>query len=123
MKTANVPSNENRYILVINYLIHHTNVNNNNFNHVPTHHNNFNHVPADGTRGGILLAWKGTVCRVINSRIDTYSISVQIESAEGSPWWFTGVYDPNLDNLKILQELHNVCAACAGPWVVGATSN
>jgi hypothetical protein len=80
---------------------------------------NFLVLPADGTRGGILLAWKGTVCRVITSQIDTYSISVQIESAEGSPWWFTGVYDPNLDNLKILQELHNVCAACAGPWVVG----
>jgi hypothetical protein len=32
-----------------------------------------------------------------------------------------GVYDPQLDNLKIqfLQGLHNVRAACAGPWVVG----
>jgi hypothetical protein len=38
---------------------------------------NFLVLPAVGTRSGILMAWKGSVCRVLNSRIDTYSVSVQ----------------------------------------------
>jgi hypothetical protein len=82
-------------------------------------------LPTDGTRGGILLAWKGSVCRVSNSRVDTYSILVQFEPAEGPSWWFTGVYGPQLDILKVqfLQELWNVRAACVGPWAVGGDLN
>jgi exonuclease III len=37
----------------------------------------------DGTRGGILLSWKGSVCQHINSRIDTFSLSVQFAHGEG----------------------------------------
>jgi exonuclease III len=33
-------------------------------------------LPVDGTRGGILLAWRGSVCRHLNSRIDSFSLSV-----------------------------------------------
>jgi exonuclease III len=31
----------------------------------------------DGTRSGILLAWKGSVCQHLNSRIDNFSLSVK----------------------------------------------
>jgi exonuclease III len=32
-------------------------------------------LPADGTRGGVLLAWKGSTCQGLNTRIDTFSLS------------------------------------------------
>jgi exonuclease III len=89
------------------------------------HFDDFWVLPASGTRGGILLAWKGSVCRVLHSRINTFSVSVQFEQSEGPPWWFTGVYGPQLDNLKIhfLKELREVRAACVGPWAVGGDFN
>jgi exonuclease III len=82
-------------------------------------------LPADGTRGGILLAWKGSVCQHINSRIDTFSLSVQFAHGEGVPWWFVGVYGSQSDVLKLqfLQELWLVRQGCAGPWVVGGDYN
>jgi hypothetical protein len=41
------------------------------------------------------------------------------------PWWFTGVYGPQSDVLKLqfLQELCLVRQGCADPWVVGGDFN
>ncbi|PUV26829.1 hypothetical protein PAHAL_J014000 [Panicum hallii] len=58
-------------------------------------------LPADGTRGGILIDWKGVVCQAISSRVDNYSVSVQFAGHDGMNWWFTGVYGPQEDELKI----------------------
>jgi exonuclease III len=82
-------------------------------------------LPADGTRGGILLAWKGSVCQHLNFRIDSFSLSVQFTHDKGDPWWFTGVYGPQSDVLKIqfLEELRHVRQACTGPWIVGGDFN
>lgn len=64
-------------------------------------------LPAAGTRGGILLASKGAGCRMLQSRVDVVSVSVQFDYGNGSPWWFTGVYRPQNETNKIqfLQEL------------------
>ncbi|KAJ1257222.1 hypothetical protein BS78_K172300, partial [Paspalum vaginatum] len=51
-------------------------------------------LPADGSRGGILIAWKGACCHTISSRVDRYSVSIQFAEQEGRNWWFTGVYGP-----------------------------
>jgi len=51
-------------------------------------------LPATGTRGGILIAWKGAVCQVISSGVDNFSVSVIFVGLDGSNWWFTGVYGP-----------------------------
>lgn len=40
-------------------------------------------LPAQGTRGGILIAWKGNVCREITSRVDSHSVSVLFNSSNG----------------------------------------
>jgi hypothetical protein len=56
---------------------------------------------ASCTRGGILLAWKGCTCKAIDTRIDEFSVSVQFDQVDGNPWWFTGVYGPQSDVLKI----------------------
>jgi hypothetical protein len=46
-------------------------------------------LPANGTRGGILVAWKGAVCHAISSRVDNFSVSVQFIGMDSSNWWFT----------------------------------
>jgi hypothetical protein len=76
-------------------------------------------LPAVGTRGGILIAWKGAVCQVISSRIDKFSVSVQFAGMDGMNWWFTGVYGPQEDKRKIqfLQELLDFRTLCSGPWL------
>lgn len=45
--------------------------------------NKFLTLPADGTCGGILIAWKGAVCQAISSRVDNYSVSVQFSGLDG----------------------------------------
>lgn len=40
-------------------------------------------LPAQGTCGGILIAWKGNVCREITSRVDSHSASVLFNSSNG----------------------------------------
>lgn len=32
--------------------------------------------PAQGTRGGILIAWKRAVCQTVDMRVDVYSASI-----------------------------------------------
>jgi exonuclease III len=80
---------------------------------------------AHGTRGGVLLAWKGSTCQGLNTRIDTFSLLVQFAHEGGSPWWFTGVYGAQADmqKLQFLQELCLVRQACTGPWAVGGDFN
>jgi exonuclease III len=82
-------------------------------------------LPAAGTRGGIIVAWKGSVCKAIDSRMDRFSVPVCFEMVDAPAWWFTGVYGPQLDHQKIefLQELRNVCSECPGPWALGGDFN
>jgi len=82
-------------------------------------------LPADGTRGGILIAWKSNICQILASRVDNYSISVQFEEHEGRNWWFTGVYGPqdDVDKIAFLQELRDVRALCSGPWLIAGDFN
>lgn len=74
-------------------------------------------LPASGTRGGVLIAWKGSSCQAIAT---IYSVLVLFSEQEGCNWWFTGVYGPQGDDEEVLflQELHSVRALCNGPWLV-----
>lgn len=82
-------------------------------------------LPTVGTRGGILIAWKGCSCIALNTRVDTYSASVQFQLDDGSAWWFTGVYGPQSDERKIqfLNELRHIRSMCTGPWAIGGDFN
>lgn len=75
-------------------------------------------LPAVGTCGRILLTWKSSVCQVISSRVDSFSLSVHFNELEGRNWLLTGVYGPQEDDEKVLflQELRDICALCAGPY-------
>ncbi|KAJ1283662.1 hypothetical protein BS78_03G145600 [Paspalum vaginatum] len=59
-------------------------------------------LPAEGTCGGILIAWKSTVCQAISTRVDSFSASVLFAGLDGANWWFTGVYGPQEDENKVL---------------------
>lgn len=41
-------------------------------------------VPAEGTRGGILVAWSGAACQAITTRVDTYTVSVLLQNNDGA---------------------------------------
>uniref|UniRef100_A0A453JTH1 Endonuclease/exonuclease/phosphatase domain-containing protein n=1 Tax=Aegilops tauschii subsp. strangulata TaxID=200361 RepID=A0A453JTH1_AEGTS len=84
--------------------------------------NDYVYLPADGTRGGILLAWKSREVAISDPEFtsNTLTTKVSTPSGAGTPWWITVVYGPQLDADKIafLQELRDVRAACDGPWML-----
>lgn len=82
-------------------------------------------LPAQGTRGGVLIAWRGACCQAITTRVDVFSVSVLFRTSGGHQWWFTGVYGPQGDAQKVefMQELRDVHAACIGPWAVAGDFN
>jgi exonuclease III len=82
-------------------------------------------LPALGTRGGILVAWKGDTCKVLQTRVDSFSVFVQVDHISSTPWWFTGVYGPQPDDQKLqfLNELRTIRSACFGPWTIGGDFN
>jgi exonuclease III len=63
-------------------------------------YSNFVFSPAQGTRGGILVAWRHGVFTHNIHVIREYSVSIQLQEASGPLWWLTGVYGPHQDNLK-----------------------
>lgn len=83
------------------------------------------HLPAQGTRGGVLIAWKGAACQAITTRVDSFSTSVLFRNSDGTQWWFTGVYGPQPDDQKLmfLQEMRDIRAACLGPWLITGDFN
>jgi exonuclease III len=57
-------------------------------------------LPADGTRGGILIAWKCVVCQAISSRVDNYSVSVQFAGHDGMNWWPTSMPGQSIKKMR-----------------------
>ncbi|XP_020189389.1 uncharacterized protein [Aegilops tauschii subsp. strangulata] len=83
-------------------------------------------LPADGTRGGILLAWRADRVALHNPTIGLYHVSATVSPSDGSPpWWITGVYGPQAveDKLAFVSELHELRDSIAGPWVLGGDFN
>lgn len=40
-------------------------------------------LPANGSRGGILIAWKSAICQVLCSRVDSFYVSIHCVGHEG----------------------------------------
>jgi hypothetical protein len=75
----------------------------------------FVYLPALGTVGGVIIAWCTDDVKVLASREDRFSLSVQLSHANGHPgaeWWLTVVYGPTADDLKpvFLDELRAIRA-------------
>jgi hypothetical protein len=61
----------------------------------------FIELPANGSSGGVLVAWKHSLGPPGQHCIDTHSISIQSGVAAGQPWWLTCVYGPQGNEDKI----------------------
>jgi exonuclease III len=85
---------------------------------------NFVYSPAVGTRG-VLLSWRDGTFSSVASIIKQFSVSVKFHEGNGDCRWFTGVYGPHQDNLKLsfLQELREIRDECEGPWIIGGDFN
>jgi hypothetical protein len=64
----------------------------------------FAYLPALGTAGGVIVAWASQDVTVLRSRVDTFSVSVEISQANGPAWWLTAVYGPTIANLRPLDD-------------------
>lgn len=78
---------------------------------------NFVYLGAQGTRGGILVAWKQGDLVSDCHRIHLHSVSVRFKMADD--------LGPHQDSEKVgfLQELREVTNICSGPWVIGGDFN
>uniref|UniRef100_A0A453I0J0 Endonuclease/exonuclease/phosphatase domain-containing protein n=1 Tax=Aegilops tauschii subsp. strangulata TaxID=200361 RepID=A0A453I0J0_AEGTS len=74
----------------------------------------YTYLPAQGTPGGILLAWKSRDVTITNPLFTTNVLTAKISMIAGTPWWLTVVYGPQDDagKMAFLQELHDVRANC-----------
>jgi hypothetical protein len=61
----------------------------------------FFYLPAEGTRGGILLAWQSGLVSITNPHLTAHSITARCTVSGGRSWWFTRVYGPQHDVDKI----------------------
>lgn len=53
-------------------------------------------------------------------RVDSFSVTIQLQPSSGDDWWLTCVYGPqgNEDKLLFLQELRDIRRDCPGPWII-----
>jgi exonuclease III len=82
-------------------------------------------LPAEGSSGGILVAWRQSLGAIGERRIDNHSASVQFCTEEGQAWWLTCVYGPQGNERKVqfLQELHEIRSICHRPWMIAGDFN
>ena len=86
----------------------------------------FYFLPADGTRGGILLAWQCSTISLSNPLISEHHITTLVSSLAGEGhWWLTGVYEPQDDDAKLefLAELHDVHEPRVDPRLIDGDFN
>lgn len=80
----------------------------------------FVHKPADGTRGGILIAWDTDQVAASNTVQKDYSLSVTITlKLTNVSFILTTVYGPTEDRYKLdfLEELRSIKPPAGSPWV------
>ena len=64
-----------------------------------THFDGFVYLPVVGTVGGVVVDWASEDVHVISSRIDKFSVSINLTVGGGKAWWLTAVYGPSVDTL------------------------
>ena len=51
-------------------------------------------MPADGTRGGIAIAWDAMLVSLSNPHTTQNTLTTLVNAGEAQAWWLTCVYDP-----------------------------
>uniref|UniRef100_J3NA39 CCHC-type domain-containing protein n=1 Tax=Oryza brachyantha TaxID=4533 RepID=J3NA39_ORYBR len=83
-------------------------------------------LAAQGTRGGIILAWKSDVFAATLVHSGAWSISVRIkELITAREWFLTTVYGPQdeQEKLMFLDELHTAAGICQPAWAIAGDFN
>lgn len=83
-------------------------------------------LPASHTRGGVIVAWKGSVFRGSQVHLGQWSVTAKLEWTAGNHSCFlTSVYGPQDDNEKILflEELAEIRGICGEVWLVAGDFN
>lgn len=83
-------------------------------------------LPASHTRGGVIVAWKGSVFRGSQVHLGQWSVTAKLEWIAGNHSCFlTSVYGPQDDNEKILflEELAEIRGICGEVWLVAGDFN
>jgi hypothetical protein len=80
----------------------------------------FYFIPADGTCGGILLAWQSALVSISHPHFTTNALTMRISIGGDQSWWFTGVYGPqsDMDKRAFHQELQDIRDLHIGLWLV-----
>jgi hypothetical protein len=79
------------------------------------------YLPANGTHGGILLAWKSREIALTEPEVTPNTLMAKVcspsHTSTMTPWWLTVVYGPQGDTEKIefLNEIRAVCGEIEGP--------
>jgi hypothetical protein len=79
----------------------------------------FAYLPANGTRGGILFAWKPDYITGSDHDFRRFSVTTRFAHGDNS-WWLTTVYGPHTDDeqVEFLNELRDIRATHNGGWIV-----
>lgn len=86
----------------------------------------FDFLPAEGTRGGILLAWKSDMLLVSTEHKGQFSMTIKVTSlADGKEWLVTSVYGPqdNADKIRFLEEIVEIGRDVQLPWILNGDFN
>ena len=86
----------------------------------------FEALPAVGTRGGILMAWKPDVLRVMVVHRGKFSITANVLSlVDGKAWMVSSVYGPHAvdDKVRFLQEIELIGQQVQHPWIINGDFN
>lgn len=46
----------------------------------------YTYLPSVGASGGVLICWKDNLGAALSTWVDSFSVSIQLDSAEGTPW-------------------------------------
>ena len=79
----------------------------------------FTYLPADGTRGGILLAWKSRAVTISDPLLTQNALTAKVSVASGTPWWLTTVYGPQDDAENLVPpRAARYSGGLPGPWML-----
>jgi exonuclease III len=80
---------------------------------------------ANGTRGGILLAWQSALVSITHPHFTANVVTARISIGVDQSWWFMGVYGPqrDVDKQTFLRELQVIRDLHIGPWLVAGDFN
>jgi hypothetical protein len=81
----------------------------------------YSFVPADGTRGGIMVAWRALAWSMSQEHASAHKLSLKLKhQLVSESWWITAIYglQGKQEKLMFLQELRTIRASHAGSWMV-----